>query len=90
MFFAGLSFSGKAVSGLGIVIGGFILALIEFPTGVLPSEVPSDKILLLGVSMGVMVPLLHLIPISMIPRYKITREEHARIRRELDAKKAAA
>ena len=87
MFFAGLSFCGKAVSGLGIVIGGFILAMIEFPTGVLPSEVPADKILMLGVTMGVMVPLLHLIPISMIPRYKITREEHARIRRELDARR---
>lgn len=87
MFYAGLSFSGKAISGLGIVLGGFIIALIEFPTGLLPSEVPSDKILMLGVCVGVMVPLLHLIPIAMIPRYKITREEHARIRVELDKRR---
>ncbi len=83
MFFAGLSFSGKAVSGLGIVLGGFIIAMIDFPTGVLPSAVPADKILMLGVTIGVLVPLLHLIPIAMIRRYKITREEHARIRSEL-------
>jgi GPH family glycoside/pentoside/hexuronide:cation symporter len=88
MFFAGLSFSGKAVSGLGIVLGGFIIAMIEFPTGVLPGAIPPDKIFLLGISVGVLVPLLHLIPISLITRYKITREEHARIRTALDEKQA--
>lgn len=86
MFFAGLSFSGKAVSGLGIVLGGFIIALIEFPTGVLPGQIPEQKIFLLGLSVGVLVPLLHLIPIALITRYKITREEHARIRAALDKK----
>lgn len=88
MFFAGLSFSGKAISGLGIVLGGFIIAMIDFPTGVLPSAVPADKIFMLGISVGVLVPLLHLIPIAMIPRYKITREEHARIRKALDERNA--
>jgi GPH family glycoside/pentoside/hexuronide:cation symporter len=83
MFFAGLSFSGKAVSGLGIVLGGFIIAMIQFPTGVLPSAVPEQQIFLLGLIVGVLVPLLHLIPISLIRQYKITREEHQRITKAL-------
>lgn len=89
MFFAGLSFSGKAVSGLGIVLGGFIIALIQFPVGVMPSDVPADIIFNLGIAVGVLVPLLHLIPIAMITRYQITRDEHARIRRALDERAAS-
>ena len=87
MFFAGLSFSGKAISGLGIVLGGFIIAMIDFPSGVMPSQIPEDKIFMLGLSVGVLVPLFHLIPISLISRYKITREELARIRAALEARK---
>lgn len=90
MFFAGLSFSGKAISGLGIILGGFIIALIEFPTGVMPGDVPEQQIFLLGISIGVLVPLLHLIPIAMITRYKITREEHSRIKAALDDRHKAA
>ncbi len=90
MFFAGLSFAGKAVSGLGIIVGGFIIAFINFPTNVLPSEVDPETIFNLGLTVGVMVPLLHLIPIALITRYKITRAEHARIKRELDKRRISS
>jgi Na+/melibiose symporter-like transporter len=83
MFNAALSFSGKAISGVGIILGGLIITLIDFPTNANPGDVPADKIFLLGVVVGVGVPLLHLIPISLITRYRITREVHAEIRREL-------
>ncbi|MFT5209531.1 MAG: GPH family glycoside/pentoside/hexuronide:cation symporter [Flavobacterium sp.] len=86
MFSAGLSFSGKAMSGFGIILGGFIIALIEFPTGVMPGDVPDQQIFLLGLIVGVIVPLLHLIPISLVTRYKITREEHGRIKAALEAR----
>jgi len=73
MFNAALSFSGKAVTGVGIVLGGLIISLIQLPTGVAPSDVPAEVIFRLGLVVGVLVPLLHIIPISMIPRYKLTR-----------------
>ncbi|MCP5067267.1 MAG: hypothetical protein GY946_11935 [bacterium] len=41
MFNAALSFSGKAVSGVGTLLGGLIISVIEFPTHVAPSEVPA-------------------------------------------------
>ena len=89
MFNAALSFSGKAVSGLGIIVGGLILDLIALPRGVAPADVAPDTIMRLGLVVGVCVPLLHVIPISLITRYKITRRAHAEIRRALDARRAA-
>tara|TARA_R110002073_G_scaffold7456_10_gene42421 strand:+ start:1926 stop:3410 length:1485 start_codon:yes stop_codon:yes gene_type:complete len=90
MFFAGFSFSGKAISGLGIVLGGFIIAMIEFPTGVMPGDVPAQQIMWLGICVGVLVPLFHLIPIAMITRYTITREEHSRIKAALEKRHRAS
>ncbi len=88
MFSAALSFSGKASSGLGIVLGGFMLDAIALPRGVVPADVPIETIMRLGLVVGIGVPLLHLIPISLIPRYKITRAAHADIRRALDRRRA--
>jgi len=89
MFNAALSFSGKAISGVGIILGGLIITLIDFPTNVRPADVPPDMILRLGISVGVCLPLLHLIPISLITRYKITRGVHAEIQASLAAKNSA-
>jgi Na+/melibiose symporter-like transporter len=86
MFNAALSFSGKAVSGLGTLAGGLIITLIAFPTNVAPAEVPAGTIVRLGVVVGVAVPLLYVIPISLITRYRITRARHAEIQAVLTAR----
>jgi len=88
MFNAALSFSAKAVSGLGTILGGLIITVIAFPIGAEPSDVPSDTIFRLGFVVGVAVPLLNLIPISLITRYKITRERHQEIAAALIARRA--
>lgn len=87
MFNAALSFSGKAVSGVGIVLGGVIIRSIHFPTGMAPSAVPAQKIFHLGLVVGVLIPLLYVIPISLLTRYRITRQEHDRIRAALAEKR---
>jgi len=87
MFNAALSFSGKAVSGIGTLFGGLIITLIAFPTNVEPAKVPPDTILRLGVVVGVLIPLLYVIPISLITRYRITRERHAAIQAALAARR---
>ena len=74
MFNAGLSFSGKAVTGVGIVLGGLMISLIQIPIGVAPSDVSEEVIFRLGLVVGVLIPLLYIIPISLIPRYKLTRD----------------
>jgi len=87
MFNAALSFSGKAISGLGTILGGLIITLIAFPTHVAPAEVPPETILRLGIVVGVAVPLLYLIPIALITRYRITRAKHAEIKAALEARR---
>jgi Na+/melibiose symporter-like transporter len=89
MFNAALSFSGKAVSGVGTLLGGLILTLIAFPTQAKPADVPPDTILLLGVVVGVALPLFYLIPIGLITRYRITRERHAEIQAALAARRGS-
>lgn len=89
MFNAALSFSGKAVSGVGTLLGGLAISLIQFPTNTDPSDVPPDIILRLGIVVGVALPMLHIIPISLITRYRISRARHAEIREALDARRAA-
>ena len=85
IFSAALSFSGKATSGLGVLIGGVLLDyVVSFPRGATPSSVDPDTVKLLGVIAGIGLPLLFLFPFSLIWRYKITRETHAEIRRQLD------
>ena len=90
MFNAALSFSGKAVSGVGIVLGGLLLNLIAFPTQTAPAAVPADMIFRLGLVVGVLLPLLYLLPIALVSRYRITQAVHADIRAQLDARDAAA
>jgi Na+/melibiose symporter-like transporter len=90
MFNAALSFSGKAISSVGIIISGLILDLIDLPRGVAPADIAPGTIARLGLVVGICIPLLHLLPISLITRYKLTRRAHADIRRELDERRATA
>ena len=87
MFYAAISFSGKAVSSVGIVMGGMIISAIQFPANMAPSEVPEALIFKLGLVVGVVVPLLYLVPVSLIHRYRITREVHAEIQRALEERR---
>jgi Na+/melibiose symporter-like transporter len=87
MFNAALSFSGKAVSGFGTLLGGLILSLVDFPAHVDPPDVPAQSIRQLGIVVGVVIPLLHLLPFFLITRYRITRTRHAQIKAELEARR---
>jgi Na+/melibiose symporter-like transporter len=89
MFNAALSFSGKAVSGLGIVLGGLILTVVDLPAHIGPAGVPAGKVRLMGLIVGLIVPLFYLVPIYLISRYRITRRVHADIRRQLDDRAAS-
>ena len=89
VFSAALSFSAKATSGIGILLGGVLLDyVVAFPRGVSPDAVDPGIVRLLGWIAGIALPLLYLFPFSLISRYKITREMHAEIRKQLDARHA--
>ena len=71
--------SGKATSRLGIVIAGFIIDFLQFPRGVKPDELPTEMVLDLGIAIGIVIPLLYLIPAVLFSVYRPTRSEHQRI-----------
>ena len=83
MFAAALSFSGKAVTGIGIVVGGLVLKLIAIPANIAPANVPPDVVLRLGVIAGLALPLLFVLPIWLVRRYTISRQVLADIRQQL-------
>lgn len=87
MFNAALSFSAKAMTGGGTILGGLILTLIAFPTGAEVASVEPTTIHRLGLIVGVAVPLLYLIPITLISRYRITRRRHDEIRAALEQRR---
>ncbi len=84
VFSAALSFSGKATSGLGVLVGGLVLQyLLEFPAGARPQTIDADLVFRLGIIGGLLVPAFNLVPILMVRRYELTREAYLRVRAAL-------
>ncbi len=77
LFFAANSFAQKAVSGLGVIVAGQILAFVSFPTQAKLGEVPKDTLYDLA---QVYIPALwgfYLTGIVILAFYRITRHSHA-------------
>jgi Na+/melibiose symporter-like transporter len=91
IFAAALAFSGKATGGVGALIGGFLLQeVIRWPVKADVHTLHAGLITRLGVIGGILVPLFYIAPLALGSQYKITREVHARIRAELEKRRAAA
>lgn len=86
VFFAALGFSGKAVSGLGLLFGGVIIDAVGIPTGAEPGTVPEGVLVSLGWIAGPVLTVLFVIPVAMITRVNLSRAEHDAIRTELEAR----
>lgn len=86
MFFSALAFSGKAISGLGILVSGLVLDLLAIPRTAALEEVDPGIILRLGAFVGLVLPTLYLLPLWIISKYPLTRRVHAEIRAALNAR----
>lgn len=88
VFSAAVSFSNKAISGLGILFAGLLIDhVIQLGAGVQPGEVPQDTLVRLGVTMGYLVPALYLLPLFVLVRYDLTRERHETVIASLEARR---
>ena len=86
MFYSARTFFSKATTGLGALVGGIAIDVIEFPSGVSPGEVPDSVLTQLGLLDGPIAVIPGLIAIYFYSRYTITRQQHAEIRRALKAR----
>ena len=93
MFFAALSFSAKATSGLGGLVAGVGLDLINWPRGEAiktAADVDPEIITRLGMLFGPLVAVFGIIGIWLYTRYSLDRNKHAAIMAELKVRRAAA
>ncbi|HEX3407457.1 MAG TPA: MFS transporter [Caulobacteraceae bacterium] len=90
LYFAGITFSAKAASGLGLLIGGIALDLIGFPHGpaATAAAIPAATVMRLGVTYGPGAALFTAVSVAVLIGFRLTRSEHARILADLKARRA--
>lgn len=91
IFVSAIAFTGKAVSGLGNFVGGFLLDAIGFPRGAEQAAVgavPEAQVVWLGLIQGPGMMLLYLGSLVFLARYRISRERYREILHALDARRS--
>jgi len=93
LYFAGITLSAKASSGLGAWIGGVTLDLIGFPHGIaatpaLLAKIPVDTIRNLGIAYGPGASLFTAVAVVVLLSYKMTKADHTRILEDLNRRRA--
>lgn len=86
LYFAGLGFAGKAAQGLGVMLAGVALDVIQFPKDVARTvavELPVDLQHRLVLIWGPGPAILALVSLLMFATYALTRARHAEIVRKL-------
>ena len=83
IFFAANSFAQKAVNGLGVVVAGQILAIIQFPTKAKPGEIPQETLFDLAYIYVPVLLFFYLFALTVLSLYKINREDHSENLRKL-------
>ncbi|MFI4933341.1 MAG: MFS transporter [Caulobacterales bacterium] len=91
-FFAGITFSAKAASGLGLIVGGVALDLIGFPHGPAATPghlaaIPIATIHRLGIAYGPGAGLFTAVAVAVLLGFRLTRRDHARIMSELSRRR---
>ncbi len=90
IFFAGLSFIRKIVSGLGIMTASLVLALANFPEGAQPGDVPQETVNLLGIIYAPTMLGIWTLMILSLFLYRIDRTRHAENLAAIAARRRAA
>ncbi|MBT3426114.1 MAG: MFS transporter [Gammaproteobacteria bacterium] len=86
IFYAARSFFAKASSGLGHLLAGIAIDVIDFPVGAEPGTVDPDTIFRLGLIDGPIALVPGVIAVFFYLRYNLTRERHADIQAQLQAR----
>lgn len=93
IFFAASSFSAKATSGVGSIVAGFALDIIDWPRGAhirTAADVPAETIVDLGIVYGPLVASFGFLSIWCYSHYTLTRERHAEILDILEARRVGS
>jgi glycoside/pentoside/hexuronide:cation symporter, GPH family len=94
LYFAGITLSAKAASGLGAWIGGVALDVIGFPHGLAGSpaqlaHIPPDTIRNLGIAYGPGAAVFTAVSVAVLMTYKLNKAKYGRIQADLNSRRAA-
>ncbi len=92
IFFAASSFSSKASSGVGTIIAGFGLDIINWPRGTgikTAADVAPETLVNLGILYGPVVAALGIVSAWCYTNYKLTQRRHEEILRELHERRGS-
>ena len=90
LVYSARAFALKATGGVGAMIGGVILDLIQFPANAVPGQVDPDVIFRLGVVQGPATSVFTLLSLLLYLQYRLDRKKHAGIAAQLAQRRAAA
>jgi Na+/melibiose symporter-like transporter len=84
------AFSNKAVGAVGVLIGGVLLSVIEFPKQAVRGQIPEDVVWNLGLIAGPATSVFSLVALIFYLRYRITRQRHQEVMKALKARSAVS
>ena len=90
IFFGALSFASKGAAGLGTLIGGLALDVIQFPVGAAPGAVDAATVFNLGAVYGPMLGVFVVFTVYCLMHYRLTEERHGEIMAALAERPAEA
>jgi Na+/melibiose symporter-like transporter len=89
VFYAARTFFAKLSTGIGHILAGFAIDIIQFPTHAKPGEVAADVIAKLGFVQGPFAALFTLGAVYFYSKYAIDRNRHIEIQRVLAERRGA-
>ena len=76
VLFAATTFARKAVQGFGVLAASAVLAVVHFPKGVAPGQVPDETVFRLGLYYAPTLFVLWMLMIASLRLYRIDRDTH--------------
>jgi GPH family glycoside/pentoside/hexuronide:cation symporter len=86
VLFAAATFARKAVQGFGVLAASAVLAVVQFPKGVAPGQVPDETIFRLGLYYAPTLFVIWMLAIASLKLYRIDRDKHEENLRSLAAR----
>ena len=87
VIYAFRAFSLKATGAIGVILGGLLLSLIDFPTGAVRGDVAAETVWNLGLIAGPATSIFSLLALVFYLRYKITYRRHQEITNALEMRR---
>lgn len=86
VLFAAVTFARKSVQGFGVLAASAVLAVVQFPKGAAPGQVPEETVFTLGLYYAPTLFVIWMLAIASLKLYRIDRSKHEENLRTLAAK----